>query len=72
MNKPRFIVIAGNFSQYKQCLRQNRINPQSAIYATAPEHIYGIQDATVVKTGEYWLSPLADDPYLISIETLRK
>lgn len=58
------IVIAGNYRQYKNYLRENNLTPQQARYVDMPEKLRGLRGAEVVKYGEWWLNPCANDWYL--------
>lgn len=62
------IVIAGNYRQYQNYLRENNLTPQEAKYVSTPEQLHGLRDVEVVKVGEWWLNPCADDDYLKIIE----
>ena len=54
------IVIAGNYRQYKDYLRENNLTPQQARYVDMPEKLRGLHGVEVVKYGEWWLNPCAD------------
>lgn len=58
------IVIAGNYRQYKDYLLENNLTPQQARYVDAPEKLRGLRGVEVVKYGEWWLNPCANDWYL--------
>ena len=58
------IVIAGNYRQYKDYLRENNLTPQQARYVDMPEKLRGLRGVEVVKYGEWWLNPCANDWYL--------
>lgn len=58
------IVIAGNYRQYKDYLRENNLTPQQARYVDTPEKLRGLRGVEVVKYGEWWLNPCANDWYL--------
>jgi hypothetical protein len=58
------IVIAGNYHQYKNYLRENNLTPRQARYVDMPEKLRGLRDVEVVKYGEWWLNPCANDWYL--------
>lgn len=62
------IVIAGNYNQYKNYLRENNLTPQEARYVSTPDVLRGLHNVEVVKVGEWWLNPCADDDYLKIIE----
>jgi hypothetical protein len=62
------IVIAGNYRQYQNYLRENNLTPQQARYVDTPEKLRGLRDVEVVRVGEWWLNPCADDDYLEIIQ----
>ena len=58
------IVIAGNYRQYKNYLRENNLTPQQAQYIDTPVKLRGLRNVEVVKYGDWWLNPCANDWYL--------
>jgi hypothetical protein len=55
------IVIAGNYRQYQDYLRENKLSPREARYVSSPEHLRGLRGVEVVKYGEWWLNTCAND-----------
>ena len=56
------IVIAGNYHQFNNWLRENKLSPHEAIYADSEEKLLGMSftESDVVRVGEYWRSPVSD------------
>lgn len=58
-NRP-VIVIAGNYDQYRDFLRENNLSPSEYRYADRPENIIGKRGCLYILAGEYYLNPLYD------------
>lgn len=58
MEPKPILVIAGNYRQYEQWMRDNHLCRRTARYARTQEDILGFDNCHYVKTGEWWLSDL--------------
>jgi hypothetical protein len=65
------LVIAGNAEQYKDYIKSCKDIPKTAKYCWREDQIRGYtsdDNLEIVRTGEYWLNPLNDSPYLRTLE----
>ena len=62
------IVLAGNYSQYLNYLRDSGETPRTAKYVNALEHLVGLQDVEVVRYGTLWVNPCAKDDLISVVE----
>lgn len=56
------LVVAGNYAQYKNYLRDENLTPAEAKYVSNPEVMQGYIDTEIeiVLYGSWWESPSAD------------
>lgn len=59
------VVIAGNYRQFQDWMREQDLPPTAAIYADSTEKIMGLElsPSDVVYVGEHWLSEV--DRYIL-------
>lgn len=53
----RYIIFAGNHSQFKNCLREHNIKVDEAVYISALERVYGMRlskENVLVKYGTWY------------------
>jgi len=63
------IIIAGDYNQYINYLKENKLQVREYKYAWLPEHLLGIH-APIFYVGEYWLNRLTDSPELKILEVM--
>ena len=62
------IVIAGNYSQYKDYINKHGLNHLTHPYIGREEQLFGLRNVKVLKTGEYWKSPIFKSDMLMILE----
>lgn len=58
------VVIAGNFGQYQDFIRNNGLNPKEYKYCKERWDLDGLPKVKVYYTGQVGLNPLFGSPYL--------
>ena len=53
------IVLAGNYGQYLNYLRESGETPRTAKYVSQSEQLAGLKDVEVVRYGTWWMNPCA-------------
>ena len=53
----RKIVLAGDYHQYRNYLRETGQKPKDATFVSQSEQIYGLRDVEVVCYGTWWTNP---------------
>jgi len=62
------IVLAGNYSQYLNYLRDSGETPRTAKYVSAPEQLEGLQNVEVIRYGTWWMNPCAKVELISTVE----
>lgn len=60
------IIIAGNYHQYKDYLREHNLPPWTAVHLYSVKQLMGLHgcDCEIIRTGEWWENPCIDTPEL--------
>ena len=62
----KVLVLAGNYEQYRQWLRDNNHHSKVAVYGADAEQIFGIEVSKVVTTGTFWERNGASELYALA------
>ena len=52
------IVIAGNYQQYKEYLKETKQSPKDVRYISSSEQLRGLRNVKVIRYGTWWKSPV--------------
>lgn len=53
--RPKKLIIAGNYREYKEYLWQSGENAQTSVFVSCPERLFGLRDVECVYYGTWWL-----------------
>lgn len=53
------LVIAGNYQQFREWLRETGTNPRDARFVDRMEQVKGMRGAEIILYGEYWQNELS-------------
>jgi len=54
-------VIAGNYQEYLDYLRENNLSLKEARYASQSGDLLGFRETEIIRTGKWWLNPLSKE-----------
>lgn len=57
----KVLIIAGRFSEYRDFIYRNNLNPKQFIYVNSLQHLKGYRDCYYMFVGRYYYNPIFEN-----------